>query len=251
MMKRLATVLAILLAASVAAHAQGEPPDPQAADGVRVAAVPAYLPFWVKRPDGDGIAVGKVSFDVVADSDGAVEEATIVGAPGPPFIRDWARGAALKWKFEPTPGSWSRSYRLTFSFDGEKLSDAPEGIQSVYESPFTLHLVYNRPSIRHLDRSSWGPEPPRCPAHGVPMTVELLPIHYGMPSGISTSDPDYDLVCEYGEATARLFPNAKDSVGGPCTPSSETRAEVLVCPACREAKRNWLHAHPELPARFQ
>jgi|GEM_PF-2349566 len=250
-MKRLVTVLAILLAASAAAAAQGEQPDPRAADGVRFAAVPAYLPIWVERPDGDRVVAGEVTVDVVANSEGAVGEATIVGAPDVLFIGGWARKAALEWKFEATPGSWSRSYRLTFSFDGEKLSDAPEGVQSVYESPLTLHLVYNRPSIRHLDRSSWGPEPPRCPVHGIPMVVELLPIHYGMPRGSSPSDPDYDILLKYGRARMRRFPNARDFVGGPCTPSSETVAEVLVCPACREAKRAWLRAHPDLPARYR
>lgn len=249
-MKRLAMVLAMVLAALAATSAQSEQPDPQAADGVRVAAVPTYLPIWVKRPEGNAVVAGEVIVDVVADSEGAVEKATIVGAPDVLFIRDWARRAALEWRFEPTPGSWSRSYRLTFSFDGERLSDAPEGVQSFYESPLTLHVVLNRPSIRHLDRSSWGPEPPRCPVHGVPMTVELLPIHYGLPRGISTSDPDYDLFLKYGDATARLFPNARDSVGGSCSRNSETVAEVLVCPACREAKRNWLQAHPDLPARL-
>ncbi len=55
----------------------------------------------------------------------------------------------------------------------------------------------------------------------------------------------------YGWATARRFPNAEDSVEGSCTGGSETLAEVLVCPACREAKRKWLRAHPELPARYR
>ncbi len=248
-MNRLAIVLAMLLAGSASVAAQGEQPDPQAADGVRFAAVPTYFPIWVQRPDGDGLFVGEVTIDVVADSEGAVKAATVISAPDLAFIRGPARAAALEWQFEPTPGSWSRSYRLTFSFDGEKLSDAPRGVQSVYESPLTLHVVYNRPSIRHLDRSSWGPEAPRCPVHGIPMVVELLPIHYGMPRGTSPSDPDYDIQLKYGRARVRRFPNAVDSVGGPCTPSSETVAEVLVCPACREAKRKWLRAHPELPAR--
>jgi len=75
------------------------------------------------------------------------------------------------------------------------------------------------------------------------MTVDPLPIHYGLARGISTSDPDYDLFAEYADATGRLFPNAEDFVGGSCTGGSETVAEVLVCPACREAKRNWLGAH--------
>jgi TonB family protein len=249
-MQLLTIVLVILLAApGAAATASGQPGRP-AADGVRTAAAPFYNAFLVEGPESVGVAIGEVTVVVVVNAEGAVEEATVVDAPSVPLLESWARAAALKWEFKPTPGSWSRSYRLTFSFDGDKLSDAPRGVQSSYENPLTLHVVYNKLSVVHLDRSFSESNPPRCTVHDSPMTVQMVPVHYGLLIGVSSDDPSYDVVVEYWDAREHLFPNARDAFNRGCIVSSETSAEVLECPACRDAKREWLSDHPDLPAKF-
>jgi hypothetical protein len=49
----------------------------------------------------------------------------------------------------------------------------------------------------------------------------------------------------YSEARERLFPNAREACAlAGCAVIWKHKAQVRVCPACDQARREWLAAHP-------
>jgi TonB family protein len=201
----------------------------------------AAVLFAIATPEQDGLLSytaptyslrdkGTVELRVDVDARGNV---TAVRPTKPsPILNTFAIDAVKKWKFAP---GRPRVETVTISFDGERESDCETAPAATYESPFMLH-VKSSAAKTHCERHE-------CALHHEPMTVERVPILYGMPM---VSDDDR----QYFAARDAEFPNARSATLGGCVAGPERFAEVYVCESCRRAKERWLLAHPRSKPLF-
>ena len=80
------------------------------------------------------------------------------------------------------------------------------------------------------------PREKTCEMHGAGMTMEKVPVTYGMRIGVNG----------YSRAREEFFPHVTPSVGGGCVRGKEQYVEAWVCPKCREARLNWIKEHSGL-----
>lgn len=250
---RVATILAFSVIGLAAATFASDKPnqhveliggDPSA-DGVIEVQAPYYYAYHINRDGIEGSAVGVVTVEVEIDSTGAVIDASVLSHPGVPLLQPWAEAAAKHWRFEPSGGTWTRRRVLTFSFEGKRRAPKLAEVIARYESPLTLHIAYIEPSVLFLDRVDGKIPDTTCEVHDVPMTVELVPLGYGLPHGVDPDSSEGAAQERWWNAQAELFPNAPRRKLGGCIVSSETQVEVYICPACRAARDQWLEEHPE------
>jgi TonB family protein len=213
-------------------------------DGVAFVQAPTYNAYRITGHGIEGRAAGVVTVEIKIDSTGAVIDASVLSDPGFPLLPAWAEAAARGWRFNPSSESWARHAVLEFSFEGA-ISDAkPRGVLATYESPLTLHVQYLEPTVAFLERVDGRIPEKTCEVHHLPMTVELVPLSYGLPRGVVPDSPEAAAQGRWWDAQANLFPNAPRRKLGGCSVSSETQAEVYICPACRAERDRWFEEHP-------
>lgn len=202
--------------------------------------VPAYPPSAVAAR-----AWGKVVVEVRIDEGGGVSGAEVKS--GHPMLRKAAAEAAARWRFEPAArGGGERTAALTFEFD----LDPGCGGAPVFRTPYHAEV---RPTadapLAISDTESHipeGSEGKRCPVHRLRLARDKVEIIYGL----VMFDPDYF------RAEERRFPYASTAAYGGCViemfvnpcdgrqfQRSPKYAEVLYCPRCRAAKRDWEKRH--------
>ena len=78
-----------------------------------------------------------------------------------------------------------------------------------------------------------------CNLHHIKMEKRLVPVHYGL---LVFDDPYY-------LAELCYFPNTREYVNGGCElPALDVQKERqlrFVCPACKQARRQWARGHPK------
>jgi hypothetical protein len=142
--------------------------------------------------------------------------------------------AAAKWRF--TPGE-PRHRTVTFLISEEGADRAGSTVVlSRYKGALTDHVTLLYDNVARLPRTNGRINDELCPLHHVPMQVELLPVHGGMPGPISPAR------FAYLQARKASFPRAATYVNGPCDNIWPT-TEIHLCPLCEKARTAWLAAH--------
>ena len=249
---RLAAILALaLIPLTAVTFAEGKAnqhlelvgEDP-AVDGVTFVQAPLYNAYHMKHDGVEGRAAGVVKVEIEIDSTGAVIDASVVSQLKLPLLPHWAEQAARAWRFEPSSDSLAHHRVLTFSFEGALSAAKPRGVLASYESPLTLHVQYVEPTVAFLERVDGKIPEKTCKVHHIPMTVELVPLGYGLPRGVDPDLPEGIAMERWWDAKAQLFPNAPRRKLGGCIVGSETQVEVYVCPICKDERDRWLEEHP-------
>jgi TonB family protein len=196
----------------------------------------------IVEPRYNGISDGvSVVIEVQIAPDGTVEDTTVIGPAPIPFVTRWVEEAARQWLFEPSVGDARRRREVTFTLDSVK-TDSPRGVRSRYESPLTLHVEYVVPTVWFIERVDGNIPIKNCDLHHEVMTVERLPIHYGL---WGYSEDWERRLKKYWRARERKFPNAHLIKRMGDILDSETEAEVYVCASCLKARRAWIDSHPD------
>lgn len=141
------------------------------------------------------------------------------------------------WTFLPFAGTQPHWQTITLILEAD--TDGERSFESRYESPLTLRVKRHLPLILHVPRVDGAIPGKICSVHHVAMTVELLPILWGL-----IEPRDDEMV--YFDAQEQRFPNARDIIFGGCEEGTESRAEVYICAKCRQARATWLAAHPDV-----
>src|SRR6266568_540515 len=191
-------------------------PAEQARDGLLSYAIPAY-PLHVEA---------KLELEVDIDGGGTVTAARPISTVLP-ILNTFALAAVKSWKFAPGYRG-PRTEKVTISFDGERETDCETATTATYESPLTLHVKAVVATVQCVPH-----EPRECSFHHEPMTVQRVPILYGL----LAFSGNYE---QYAAAQQAEFPNAPSGAGGGCILQREKLAEVYVCKSCRRAKERWL-----------
>ncbi|MFL6196138.1 MAG: hypothetical protein ACJ75H_18305 [Thermoanaerobaculia bacterium] len=100
-------------------------------------------------------------------------------------------------------------------------------------------------ALRRLPRVNGKILERRCPVHHEAMTVDVVPIHYGLllPEAAGLAGPRQEVEAYWREKRA-YFPETSRGVSGGCIVGVEKEAEVYSCRSCREAEAAWLKKHP-------
>lgn len=196
-------------------------------------------------------ASGSVIVEVEVDSAGDVISARATS--GHPLLRSAAVKAAQGWKFA-TRGANTR-FDLQFDFvepDLVSLATDPSRCRDGFIKVDPYHLqVYG---YLKVEASTVADQVPKellgtaCPVHHQLLQRDRVPIEYGL-AGFKPG---------YPEAEKNLFPNANtisfggcvietvlDSCSGKEIQISPKYADVLYCPACRRAAKNWSKSHQD------
>ena len=193
------------------------------------------------EPHYNGMADGEsVVVEVEISADGKVDKATVIHGTRVRFVNHWMMEAAWQWRFDPASIDSSRKRRITFTLDSVR-TDSPRGVRATYENPLTLHVEYVKPTVFFLQRVNGHIPIKYCEVHHELMTVERLPIHYGLRFYTENEAKKLE---GYWEARKRKFPHAPRSIAMGCTVGSEVEAEAYVCASCVKAKAEWIASHP-------
>lgn len=215
--------------ADVFANSNGDP----SADGVLKIVEPRYRGLT----DGESVVI-----DVLISADGTVEDTRAIVPASIPFVTSWIEEAVRQWCFEPSASDPGRRRRITFTLNSVQ-TDSPRGVRSRYESPLTLHVEYVVPTLWFIERVDGQIPTKSCEVHGEPMTVERLPIRYGL---WGYSEERAKSLKKYWKARKRKFPYAHRYRRMGDIRGSEIEAETYVCSYCLEARKSWISQHPDV-----
>jgi hypothetical protein len=238
----MATLAAIAPASNRRSKVELYGADP-AVDGVLEVRVPFSDTFDGDRNGTAGRADRTVEVDVEVDSAGTVVAAAARSRTAHPTLASWSEEAAFEWRFEPTNDSSAQSRTLTFVFEGVVPEAEPQLADTRYVSPLTLHVLLMQPTVMVIDREHGAIPEKSCQVHDAAMSVELVPIGYGLIIGPSPNSAEGRKRARFWRALKKDLPNAPQEHDGGCVMSAETRAEVYICPACRAARDRWLEDH--------
>jgi TonB family protein len=110
-------------------------PRPAPAPVERPAPTNKVLPAYPAVAAARGVS-GAVLVDVRVNPEGRVAEASVVSGHG--FLREAAKSAALRWRFNASEGGGSRSVRLTFIF--HETSYAPPAGEPEYQCAYQAEV---------------------------------------------------------------------------------------------------------------
>ncbi len=237
------TCIAVFTALTVAAGESSSVTDPAARrDGVVSYTIPSYPPIMVNDAGDEitstvvkDIARAKVVIRLRVASSGVVE--SLETPSGKSTLSRYAADAAKAWTFEPA--DQERTVAITFLFEGERQSKCDSYVDGRYESPFTLHLHLLLATTYCFPRVDGKPPEKECPLHHELMTVESVPVFYGLIDFDGPAEAQ-----EYRAASAAKFPYSPHHMLGGCTLESKRFAEVFVCRICRRNEKWWLVDHP-------
>jgi Gram-negative bacterial TonB protein C-terminal len=181
---------------------------------------------------------GTVVVETQINSDGKVTAVEAIS--GPPLLRVVSKDAALGWRFGGSPNAGSiRRVQLTFDF----IAEIGGCDQVVPITPYHLRIRSGPPP----ETVSYIPDKSKsyCNVHGVSLLRDKVEVIYGL----------FVFRRGYEQAEKKHFPNANSEAFGGCLVATETcdgkevqlsprYAEVLYCPKCRRAERDWQKKHP-------
>ena len=153
------------------------------------------------------------------------------------------------WQFKPSNQTEMRTFTFDILVNGRRQASEVRGVRTSFQPPRTFITETIVPTVLLMDRVNGQPPKAACKKHRVPMDIELVPIHYGLPTFTPVSQrksPAERNRKKYDRQMRRHFPNAPTSVGGLCIVGSEKKAEVFVCPVCRKNRLHFIEMHPEL-----